>query len=1217
MYEKFDDIYSDTTVVASTATLDIANAFDLKSAHQLPSYVREMAYLSNGRMVNQSKPFPCAPDNTINVGLRLNVPLLTTCQHPQVPNVYNHTPAVSITGLYGSTTDSALLVITGDSPIFGGSSGAWSRNHSNSGEGSGTLTVTPSGRTVAGQLYYFHFNLVNRAEGQNAPAVSLEVDTLGCCSTANSRCLADNTGCNKTPSEHRFWIGTAEPDDWTLSPEASHFLDQEEVRPMFIRSAGFHISAMSTVQQSTSVPCAHNTITVSMHTTVPLYLACGVKLTVAGLTGMATPSMPNVNRIHPPGETNTTNTALTSQSWNQSLGELVVSVTADIIGPPDGRNAISFTFVVENPATGQDSKPVFLKGSFGSELTYDGEGSWEDNAGTSGVSTPQLNGGWISSGNSWDAQSDRGYTDASVVRSVAIWDSSKAWSSVSGVGYPTQNQYSGIPQDMVANGQDIPEPTDQAYFPGYVQHPRVAYAMAGQSSPWPCDINTITVIMQSNVPLLKRCQPIITVTNLRNVHGGGPSDKEAGEIRVKFHKTFKQGHIDASLTALMVNGSTGLEVNATFNKTGANNVGSLIINAATMFSNTAVAQGATGQDTVQFSFEVINRYHTGDGPLGHPQNELKIQFSLESESIPAVLAMSGRVEQNGNDTGSHDFTAETDSRASVHVDPRQVLYADFQDITHDVLIQNARVFPAAEAKDLLVKAGDARPLYLRTPSWTRKFIEQSSPYPCDDNNVITISLTSDVPYTHSLYCQPKITIEGLKQYVTASTDAIPYIAGSDAHVNADWGDSNGGNLTFTANVNAAFGATGRWNQTAGSLVLTLLAGKAMVAHDTYIFSVRLHNSHNGESNPSSAGGNLTVFVEQDDSTGVDKLYNEKDDFDYWGSNARTSDDLVADTASLTKEEAYAMTFKDLRPVYVREIRFEVRMVNQSKPFPCAPDNTINVGLRLNVPLLMTCKNPSTSSYDYIPAVSITGLKGTESRASHLNVVADGPFAGLSPWDRDSGRLTVKPNTETVAGETYYFAFDVWNPSQPLVSITQLQMGVEIIQRSFASASSECAATATLSCNTTYLTGVEFGFFSSTHESRAELQPMKIRPLVVLGTTRFAQSHPYPCASNSIAVTIVLSSPLYANCTPRFTIEGLTNTLTGDPNGNEVYLDLAVVQPATLMINGTDDSSGTPKGHWLNSGVLSLWITSDLLASESGLEKGYTQFSLNFYSRELA
>jgi len=394
-------------------------------------------------------------------------------------------------------------------------------------------------------------------------------------------------------------------------------------------------------------------------------------------------------------------------------------------------------------------------------------------------------------------------------------------------------------------------------------------------------------------------------------------------------------------------------------------------------------------------------------------------------------------------------------------------------------------------------------------------------------------------------------------------------------------------------------------------VLTLLAGKAMVAHDTYIFSVRLHNSHNGESNPSSAGGNLTVFVEQDDSTGVDKLYNEKDDFDYWGSNARTSDDLVADTASLTKEEAYAMTFKDLRPVYVREIRFEVRMVNQSKPFPCAPDNTINVGLRLNVPLLMTCKNPSTSSYDYIPAVSITGLKGTESRASHLNVVADGPFAGLSPWDRDSGRLTVKPNTETVAGETYYFAFDVWNPSQPLVSITQLQMGVEIIQRSFASASSECAATATLSCNTTYLTGVEFGFFSSTHESRAELQPMKIRPLVVLGTTRFAQSHPYPCASNSIAVTIVLSSPLYANCTPRFTIEGLTNTLTGDPNGNEVYLDLAVVQPATLMINGTDDSSGTPKGHWLNSGVLSLWITSDLLASESGLEKGYTQFSFNF------
>jgi hypothetical protein len=67
--------------------------------------------------------------------------------------------------------------------------------------------------------------------------------------------------------------------------------------------------------------------------------------------------------------------------------------------------------------------------------------------------------------------------------------------------------------------------------------------------------------MQSSMLLLKQCQPIITVTNLQNVHGGGPSDKEAGEILVKFYKTFKHRHTDAALEASMANDATGVVVN--------------------------------------------------------------------------------------------------------------------------------------------------------------------------------------------------------------------------------------------------------------------------------------------------------------------------------------------------------------------------------------------------------------------------------------------------------------------------------------------------------------------------------------------------------------------------------------------------------------------------------------------------------------------------------
>ena len=33
----------------------------------------------------------------------------------------------------------------------------------------------------------------------------------------------------------------------------------------------------------------------------------------------------------------------------------------------------------------------------------------------------------------------------------------------------------------------------------------------GQSSPWPCDLNTITVSLVSNTPLLASCSPEITI----------------------------------------------------------------------------------------------------------------------------------------------------------------------------------------------------------------------------------------------------------------------------------------------------------------------------------------------------------------------------------------------------------------------------------------------------------------------------------------------------------------------------------------------------------------------------------------------------------------------------------------------------------------------------------------------------------------------------------
>ena len=58
-----------------------------------------------------------------------------------------------------------------------------------------------------------------------------------------------------------------------------------------------------------------------------------------------------------------------------------------------------------------------------------------------------------------------------------------------------------------------PKPTDYQSYPMYIM-PLHLRAFAAQSSPFPCDDNTITIWVQTNVPLLKRCAPTLTVSGI-------------------------------------------------------------------------------------------------------------------------------------------------------------------------------------------------------------------------------------------------------------------------------------------------------------------------------------------------------------------------------------------------------------------------------------------------------------------------------------------------------------------------------------------------------------------------------------------------------------------------------------------------------------------------------------------------------------------------------
>ena len=600
----------------STATLSNYTAYQIERLELRPVYIREIDL--HVSMVNQSKPFPCAL-NRINVALMLNVPLLATCKHPMA-NVYNFTPSVSISGLTGTTSDDDTVIVEG--APFALAASSWTKS-------SGTLVLTPSflNETIAGQQYDFSFVVTNQAEGQLAPDVSMAVDTI-----------------QPYKAKQASYLGGV----YLHSHHTSDaFMIEEEVQPLFIRSAGFY--SQSTVRQNTSHPCAENLITVVLVVNVPLYARCRTNITVSGLTGTATPDNYFLHAVsafassHP--------ASLSPKSWDRGTGTLIVSAEgADIDGGLDGVTQISFQYRVENRAEAQAAPLLTVHGSFDKTWTM----------GLGGLMLPAASELTSSTGN---------------------------WSA----GTPVQDQYVattawGDSQTTASfqTGQDIHEPTTQAHFPGYVQAPKIQYTLAGQSSPWPCDVNTVTVIFQSNVPLLARCKPTLTVSGLQEVQGGGPAGVAAGEIDVNFWNGAFQSHITAPINNVMKRG--------VFDKSA----GTLTVNVTELLNNVYQLGGA--QDTLMFTFQVVNRYKNSDGDYLSSGNTLQMQYSFESASI-------GGLQQ----TASVDVSGS--SRAFLFETHESVTSANSYTIDVD------RGFASEDTSTYLnlvhVERGDAVPLFIR------------------------------------------------------------------------------------------------------------------------------------------------------------------------------------------------------------------------------------------------------------------------------------------------------------------------------------------------------------------------------------------------------------------------------------------------------------------------------------------------------------------------
>ena len=324
----------------------------------------------------------------------------------------------------------------------------------------------------------------------------------------------------------------------------------------------------------------------------------------------------------------------------------------DVNQNADGRNTLFFTFSVENPAVGQAAPELTITASTNGNFTRHSY-AWE-------YADPSRGGDWE------EGRSAHQHGADYAMHPLYTWTSQ----NVTKTGYPTSDQYLSNNSQWLGyslTGISIDEPTEQESYPLFVQSPKVAYSLTGQSSPWPCDNNTITVIMQSNVPLLDRCNPVVTVTGSGLANVLAPAD---GTMAVHFWTGERMDHV-----ATGAKNAAGSQVSAAWSRTDTE--GTLTFNLTSILkaNPTAQEQQADGQDVLQFTFVVVNR-HENYGDDG----DLKLQYSLTSRGRTSETAMSGPVFSPDHTITIGEADWHTDSAwTTLYADDRATVYFDQSD----------------------------------------------------------------------------------------------------------------------------------------------------------------------------------------------------------------------------------------------------------------------------------------------------------------------------------------------------------------------------------------------------------------------------------------------------------------------------------------------------------------------------------------------------------
>ena len=284
------------------------------------------------------------------------------------------------------------------------------------------------------------------------------------------------------------------------------------------------------------------------------------------------------------------------------------------------------------------------------------------------------------------------------------------------------------------------------------------------------------------------------------------------------------------------------------------------------------------------------------------------------------------------------------------------------------------------------------PMRVRTAELNSS-ISQSSPYACDENKIrVAFVPTVDL----LLACFPSLSITGLTGSATlASTISV--------------------NISI-AGTTEAWSNNASWSRTPGELVVEILGAAAessiVTAGQSVVVSFTLHNPNSGQAAPAIATLGVTLRLE--DST------HARDDhatspITYPGNDLSSLD--FDGKSSCTKQAG------DADPLFVRPVKFTSGSIAQSSATPC-DSNVITVGITTDGPLFTDCVSAVTLAGLAGSSTATTSQFFVDARPSYVSSTASWYMAGT---------LTLSTIATWQGCEAVTVSFNLTNPRTPQAS----------------------------------------------------------------------------------------------------------------------------------------------------------------------------------------